>query len=149
MSRVLAKARADTPMVRLRELKKLLDQLEGEGKETRQRLGEQVGRYWHGHELRERRRFPAEQRDRTLYRLNRERVVRSLGWAITEDDFVALQRTIRSERKRHNRLGLPWKTRDPVTGQQAITLTLDLWQLPSYRKHVAHLLEQGAGGGER
>ena len=100
-------------------------------------MGEELGRYWHGRRLRERRSFPAEQRDRALYRMSREQIVSALGWEITEDDFVTLQSMIRSERKRRNRLGLPWITRDPATGQEVLTLELDLMQFPSYREHWA------------
>lgn len=131
----LAEAREENPMVRLRELKKMLDALDDEAKTARQLMGEKLGRYWHGRQLRERRSFPAEQRDRALYRMSWEQIVTALGWQITEGDFVALQRMIRSERKRRNRLGLPWTTRDPATGQEVLTLELDLTQLPSYREH--------------
>jgi len=87
--------------------------------------------------LRERRSFPAEQRDRVLYRLNAEVVRAACGWQVTEDDFVELQRMIRSERKRRNRMGLPWTTRDPATGREVLALELDLMRLPSYREHRA------------
>lgn len=135
MRRALDEARGRNPMVRLRELKKLIDALDDEAKTARQRVGEQVGRYWHGRQLRERRSFPAEQRDRALYRIGREQIVSALGWPITEGDFVMLQRMIRSERKRRNRMRLPWTTRDPATGQEVLTLELDLMQLSSYREH--------------
>lgn len=133
----LAQARADTPRVRLRELKKLLDRLDGDAKAARQRMGEELGRSWHGRRLRERRSFPAEQRDRALYRLNPEAVLAACGWQIAEDDFVRLQQMVRSERKRRNRLGLPCTTRDPATGQAILALKLDLMELPSYRGRVA------------
>jgi len=135
MQSALAEEREESPMVRLRELKKLLDALDVEAKAARQRMGEELGRYWHGRQLRERRSFPAEQRDRALYRMSSEQIVVSLGWEITEEDFVTLQRMIRSERKRRNRLRLPWTLRDPATGQDMLTLELDLMQLPSYREH--------------
>ena len=135
MRSALAEAREENPMVRLRELKKLLDEVDKEAKETRGRLAEQVGQHWHGRQLRERRSFPAEQRDRALYQMSREQTVAALGWEITEDDFVMLQQTVRSERKRRNRLRLPWVTRDPATGQEVLTLEVNLMQLPSYREH--------------
>ena len=137
MRQALEKAREENPMVRLRELKKLLDALDDEAKTARQRVGGELGRYWHGRQLRERRAFPAEQRDRALYRASQEQIVSALGWEITEDDFVTLQRMVRSERKRRNRLRLPWTTRDPATGQEVLTLELDLMQLSSYREHRA------------
>jgi len=136
MRSALTEAREENPMVRLRELKKLLDELDDEAKAARQRMGEALGRYWHGRQLRERRSFPAEQRDRVVYKMNREQIVAALGWEITEDDFVMLQRVVRSERKRRNRLGLPWVTRDSETGQELLTLRLDLMQLPSYRERT-------------
>ncbi len=137
MRTALTEAREENPMVRLRELKKLLDALDDDAKAARQRTGEELGRYWHGRQLRERRSFPAEQRDRALYKMSREQTVAALGWEITEDDFVMLQQTVRSERKRRNRLGLPWTTRDPATGQEVLTLEVNLMQLPSYREHQA------------
>jgi hypothetical protein len=137
MRSALTEAREENPMVRLRELKKLLDKLDDDAKAARQRTGEELGRYWHGRQLRERRSFPAEQRDRAVYKMSREQIVAALGWEITEDDFVMLQQTVRSERKRRNRLGLPWTTRDLETGQEVLTLELDLTQFPSYGKHRA------------
>lgn len=130
----LGKARGSNVWAQLRALKRLLDEADDQAKETRGRLAEQLGRHWHGRRLRERRSSPAEQRDRALYQMNREQIVAALGWEITEDDFVALQRMIRSERKRRNRLGLPWVTRDAATGQKVLALELDLTQLPSYRE---------------
>jgi hypothetical protein len=143
----LEKARADSPRVRLRELKAMLAALEEQRKETRRRMGQDVGRYWHGCQLRERRSFPAETRDRALYRLNRDGIVAAVGWGITEDDFVLLQRMIRSERKRRNRLGLPWKVRDPRTGEEIILLDIDLSRLPSYQGHVVRLRRSGTSRG--
>jgi len=136
VQRALEEARGDNPMVRWRELRKLLDGLEGKAKTARQRMGEELGRHWHGRRLRERRSFPAEQRDRALYRLNPEGVQAACGWPITEDDFVMLQRMIRSERKRRHRLGLPWAKLNPATGQEVVTLGLDLMRLPSYQEHL-------------
>jgi hypothetical protein len=133
----LGEAREENPMVRLRELKKLLDALDDDAKTARQRMSEGLGLYWHGRQLRERRAFPSEQRDRALYRTGRERIVSALGWPISEEDFVTLQGMVRSERKRRNRLGLPWTTRDPDTGREVLALELDLMQLPSYREHRA------------
>jgi len=133
----LETARGSSVWTRLRALKRLLDEADDQAKETRGRLAEQLGQHWHGRQLRERRSFPAEQRDRVLYQMNREQIVAALGWGITEDDFVTLQRMIRSERKRRNRLGLPWVTRDAATGQEMLALELDLMQLPSYREHRA------------
>jgi hypothetical protein len=124
-------------MARLRELKKLLDSLGDDAKVAQRRMAEQLGRHWHGRRLRERRSLPTEQRDRALYRLNPEEVQAACGWQITEDDFVVLQRMIRSERKRRNRMGLPWTTRDPATGQEVLALELDLMRLPSYQEHRA------------
>ena len=132
----LAQARADAPMAHLRQLKKLLDGLDGDAKAARQRMAEQLGRHWHGRRLRGRRSVQAEQRDRALYRLSPEAVCAACGWQITEDDFVQLQRMIRSERKRRNRLGLPWIATDPATGETVLCLVLDLWALPSYREHA-------------
>lgn len=130
-------ARGSNVWAQLRALKRLLDEADKEAKETRGCLAEQLGKHWHGRRLRERRSFPAEQRDRALYKMNREQIVAALGWGITEDDFAMLQQMIRSERKRRNRLGLPWVTRDPATGQEVLALELDLAQLPSYREHRA------------
>lgn len=135
MRSALTEAREENPTIRLRELKKLLGALDDEAKTARQRISEELGRYWHGRQLRERRSFPAEQRDRALYRMSSDQIVLALGWEITEDDFVMLRQMIRSERKRRNRLGLPWRTRDPATGQVVLELELDLMQLPSYRLH--------------
>jgi len=132
----LEEARGDNPMVRWRELRKLLNGLDGEAQTARQRMGEELGRYWHGRELRDRRSLPAEQRDRALYWLSAEGVQAACGWPITEDDFVMLQRMIRSERKRRNRLGLPWAKLNPATGQEVVTLGLDLMRLPSYQEHL-------------
>jgi hypothetical protein len=136
MRRTLTRVRASSPKTFSRELKKLLDQLDGEAKVAKRRMGEKIGRYWHGKRLRDRRSFPAEQRDRALYRMNREQIVEAFGWEITEGDFVLLQGMIRSERKRRNRLGLPWTTVDPRTGEAVLHLVLNLWMLPSYREHA-------------
>lgn len=141
----LEKTRDNNIWVRLREVNKLLDELDDDAKTAQRRIGEDLGRYWHGRRLRERRSFPAEQRDRALYRMNQEQVATALGWEITERDFVVLQRMIRAERKRRNRMGLPWATRDPGTGQAVLALELDLMRLPSYRKHLA----KHAGGDGR
>ena len=137
MRRALAKARSDSLWVRLRELRKSIKELDGDSKIARQRAGEALGRYWHGRRLRERRSFPADQRDRALYRMNHERIANALGWEITEDDFVELQRMIRSERKRRNRMREPWWEIDPATGQPMLRIALNLWELPSYRAHMA------------
>jgi len=133
----LEKARSSSVWARLRELRRLLDGLDDDSRVAQQRMAEQLGRHWHGRRLRERRSFPAERRDWALYRLNPEGVQAACGWQVTEDDFVVLQQMIRSERKRRNRLGLPWMTRDPATGQEVLALELDLMQLPSYREHRA------------
>ncbi len=130
----LDEARGSNVWARLRELKSLLDGADKEAKEGRSRLAEELGQHWHGRRLRERRSFPAEERDRALYRMSREQIVAAFGWEITEDDFVMLQRMVRSERKRRNRLRLPWTTRDPATDQEVLALELDLMQLPSYRE---------------
>ena len=132
----LERARGSNVWARLRELRKLLDGLDGDAKVAQRRMAEQLGRHWHGRRLRERRSFPAEQRDRALYRLNPEGVQAACGWEITENDFVKLQRMIRSERKRRNRLGLPWRAKDPVTGAEVLLLSLDLTGFLSYQKHV-------------
>jgi hypothetical protein len=135
VQQALLQARADDPRVRLRDFRKALGKLRDEARQAQRGMGEELGRYWHGRQLRERRSYPAEQRDRALYRMNRGQIVAALGWEVTEDDFAALQQMIRSERKRRNRLGQPWRARDPGTGQEVVVLRLDLMQLPSYRKH--------------
>ena len=137
MRRALDGARSNSLWVRLRELRKSIKELDGDSKIARRRAGEELGRYWHGRELRERRSFPAEQRDRVLYWMRQNQIATALGWKITEGDFVELQRMIRSERKRRNRMRLPWRTVDPTTGEPVVCVVLDLRALPSYRAHVA------------
>lgn len=133
---MLESARGSSVRTEMRELSKHLEDLGKDAQDAQRRMAEQAGRHWHGKRIRERCSIPAEQRDRALYRLSRRQVVEACGWEITEDDFVTLQRMIRSERKRRNRLGLPWVTLDLETGQAALQLELNLWALPSYRKHV-------------
>jgi len=137
MRQALAKARSGSLLASLRELRKSIDELDGDSKTARQRAGEALGLHWHGRSLRERRSLPSEQRDRALYRMNRGRIVDAVGWEITESDFVELQRMVRSERKRRNRMKLPWKAVDPATGQPVVCIALDLRKLPSFRAHMA------------
>lgn len=136
MRHALAKTREDIPRAFSRDFKKLLDQLNNRAKAAHRRMGQEIGCYWHGKRLRKRRSFPVEQRDRSLFRMNREQILAACGWKITEDDFVMLQRMIRSERKRRNRLGLPWASVDLTTGQAALRLVLNLNVLPSYHEHM-------------
>jgi len=128
-----------TPSFRelLRMLRELGELTEEKTRKARERVEQELGRYWHGRTLRNRRTFPAETRDRALYRAAREQIVASFGWKITEDDFVTLQGMIRSERKRRNRLGLPWKRYDVAAGGEVVALALNLDELPSYREHIA------------
>ena len=142
--RALEKSRASSFREILRVLREMGALTEEKTQKARKRMDKDLGKYWHGRTLRNRRTFPDEARDRALYRTSREDVVASLGWEITEDDFVALQSMIRSERKRRNRLGLPWKRYDVAAGGEVVALALNLHELPSYRKHMASLHTQTA-----
>jgi len=140
-----------TPSFRelLRMLRELGALTEEKTRKARKRMDKELGKYWHGTTLRNRRAFPAETRDRALYRASREKIVESLGWPITEDDFITLQGMIRSERKRRNRLGLPWKRYDVAAGGEVVALALNLSELPSYREHMARLQTQTAQEAEK
>lgn len=139
VQKALEKSRSSSYRELLQMLRELGEMTDEKTRKARKRIDEELGRYWHGRSLRNRRTFPAETRDRALYRSAKEQIVKSLGWEITEDDFVLLQRMIRSERKRRNRLGLPWKRYDVAAGGEVVALSLNLYELPSYRRHVADL----------
>lgn len=141
--KALEKSRASSFRKLLRMLREMGALNEEKSRKARKRMDKDLGKYWHGRTLRNRRAFSHETRDRALYRTNRERIVASLGWDITEDDFVALQRMIRSERKRRNRLGLPWRRYDVAAGGEVIALALNLRALPSYREHMARKQTNG------
>ena len=133
----LEKARANSPRELMRRLRELHALTREKSNSAARGLDQELGRYWHGSTLRQRRSFPQEERDRIAFRASQAKIQQALGWKISEDDFVQLQRMIRSERKRRNRLGLPWAMRDPATGQEVLVVGLDLMQLPSYREHRA------------
>ena len=133
----LERGRGDHLRDRLREIREVLEELAQDSGRARERAVEALGCRWHGVQLRERRSFPAERRDRALYRMNQAQIVTAVGWEITEDDFVELRRMIRSERKRRNRKGVPWKMADPATAQPLVRIALDLRELPSYCACVA------------
>ena len=142
--KALEKSRASSFRELLRALREMGALTEEKNRKARKCMDKDLGKYWHGRTLRNRRTFPAETRDRALYRASREEIVASLGWEITEDDFVTLQGMIRSERKRRNRLGLPWKRYDVAAGGEVVALALNLRELPSYREHMARLQTQTA-----
>jgi len=85
-----------------------------------------TGRYWHGSQLRASREVPTEERDRSLFNYNREAIRAGLGFPITEDDYVELLKTVRSELARLSQQGTPWR--------EGVVLELDLSQLPSRRR---------------
>lgn len=84
-----------------------------------------TGRHWHGSELRDRRDFPTEERDRALFKYNTEDIRADLGFAISEDDYVELMRMVRGELARRSQRGEKW--------EDGMCLELDMSQLSSWR----------------
>ena len=82
-------------------------------------------RYWHGSELRNRRDFPAEERDRILFRHNQQQIQSDLGFAISGDDYVELTRMARGELARRSQRGEKW--------EDGMCLEVDMSQLASWR----------------
>ena len=68
-----------------------------------------TGRYWHGSDLRDRRDFPTEERDRALFKYNEDAIRADLGFVISEDDYVELLRQVRAELARRSQRGEAWE----------------------------------------
>ncbi len=68
-----------------------------------------TGRYWHGSDLRDRRDFPTEERDRVLFNYNEDAIRADLGFAISEDEYVELLRQARAELARRSQRGETWQ----------------------------------------
>lgn len=67
-----------------------------------------TGRYWHGSELRARRDFPVEERDRVLFNCNTAEIHADLGFPVSEDDYVELMARVRSELAKLSQRGVNW-----------------------------------------
>lgn len=108
----------------LSELTAIMTDIQKEAGDDRQERASPTGRYWHGSDLRSRRNFPVQERDRALFNLNRDEICADLGFPISEDDYVELMRRVRSELAKLSQQGIEW------TG--GATLSVDLSDLPSW-----------------
>ena len=70
----------------------------------------QLGYYEHKSELRSSRRMKTLEREDKRYDLFKEAIQAQFGYPITKEEYLAIYKKIISERKRRNRLGLPWKS---------------------------------------
>ena len=69
----------------------------------------QLGYYEHKGELRASRRMKTLEREEKRYDLFKEAIQAQVRYPITKEEYLAIYKKIISERKRRNRLGLPWK----------------------------------------
>ncbi len=83
-----------------------------------------TGRYWHGSDLRDRRDFPTEERDRALFNYNEDAIRADLGFPISEDDYAELLRQVRSELARRSQRGQAW--------EDGMIVELELESYPSW-----------------
>jgi len=123
---------------RSRELLRSLTRRDHRAKASREngasggRPASPTGRYWHGSDLRARRDTPTQERDRALFKYNKEDIRADLGFAISEDDYVELMRAARGELARRSQAGQAW--------EDDMEIEVDLSQLRSW---VEHGPEQG------
>jgi len=68
-----------------------------------------TGRYWHGSDLRDRRDFPTEERDRALFKYNADAIRADFGFAVGEEDYVEVLRQVRTELARRSQRGKVWE----------------------------------------
>lgn len=99
-----------------------------------------TGRYWHGSELRAKRDYPPEERDRALFRYNTEEIRADLGFAVSEDDYVELMRMVRGELARRSQGG--------EKRQYGMCVELDMSRLPSWLSGQSECLQRAGGGGD-
>jgi len=83
-----------------------------------------TGRYWHGSDLRDRRDFPTEERDRVLFKYNEDAIRADLGFVISEDDYAELLRQVRAELARRSQRGETW--------QDGMVVEVELASYPSW-----------------
>ncbi|NLE95520.1 MAG: hypothetical protein GX600_07555 [Dehalococcoidia bacterium] len=112
----------------LAQLTAMLTDMRKEAGIDHQERASPTGRYWHGSDLRSRRDFSMQERDRALFNLNRDEIYADLGFPISENDYVELMRRVRSELAKLSQQGIGWR--------DGVTLDMDLSDLPSWRAWV-------------